>query len=240
MTTPGRPLPLDAELDRLLSEAFRHLKLERYDDAAAILTTVKAQAPAHPAVLEFEGDLAFARRRYREARDCYRAARELDPTDPRLEEKFATAVLKVFEPQLIASMPLKDPDDFEVAWGERRARPPAASASLSLLFPGAGQLYNGELIKGWLLVAVGAGLWTTLFYTWSYNIIKHLPSDFGAVLGGMFHGRYAVFTVFAVLAWLYSIVDAAVIAYQETEAIRQQQMQARMDELMAKRARKKE
>lgn len=235
MTTPGGALPPDPALDRLLAEAFQRIRLERYEEATAKIAEAKALAPDHPLVVEMEGDLAFARRRFREAEALYRRAHELDPGNAKIEEKFATAILKIHEPELL----LHDiPDDVDLIWGKRRPRPPFSSALLSLLFPGVGQLYNGEVVKGWSLVAVGAALWTTLIYAWCYAIVKHLPYDAGTIIGGMFHGWYAFFTILFLLAWLYSIGDAFYIAYTLSEEERQKAATARMEEVLARRERR--
>ncbi|HOS44141.1 MAG TPA: tetratricopeptide repeat protein, partial [Armatimonadota bacterium] len=120
MSAPGGALPPDPALDRLLAEAFQRIRLDRYEEAAAKIAEAKALAPDHPAVLEMEGDLAFARRRYREAESLYRRAHALDPGNPRYEEKFATAILKIHEPELL----LHDvpDDDVDFIWGQRRPR----------------------------------------------------------------------------------------------------------------------
>lgn len=246
MSTPGSALPPDPALDRLLVEAFQRIRLERFDEAEAKLAEAKALAPDHPAVLETEGDLAFARRRPRDAEALYRRAHELDPKNARIEEKFATAVLKIHEPELLAH-DIPDDDDVEFVLGHRKARPPWASTLFSFLFPGAGQMFNGETVKGWALFFAGVYLWSTFAWSWHQlwnerggkpGLLPTTRIALGDIIGGMFHGPHAIITIFFFGAWIYGVVDAYLVSNSLTQAEHQRAAAARMESLMAKRAKK--
>jgi hypothetical protein len=252
MTTPGGALPPDPALDRLLVEAFQRIRLNNFAEAEAKLAEAKAMAPDHPAVLETEGDLAFARRRIREAEELFRRAHALDPGNARIEEKFALAVLKLHEPELLAH-DIPDDDDVEFVLGNRKARPPWASALLSVVCPGAGQVFNGDTVKGWALFFAGIYLWssiasawqgarngvpflTGLFkQTWSYynRDSQYVPVD--GAFGGLLTVLHVIFIIACVAAWLYSIADAFLVANSLTEANNQRAATQRMEEIMAKR-----
>jgi tetratricopeptide (TPR) repeat protein len=237
MSIPGGALPPDPALDRLLAEAFQRIRLERFEEAAEKIAEAKALAAEHPAVLEIEGDLAFARRRYREAEALYRQAHVLDPANAKIEEKFATAVLKLHEPELL-SHAIPDDDDVPFILGNRKARPAYLSAVFSILFPGAGQMYNGDTVKGWALFFTGIYMWSTFAQSWHHLRVDGLPISLGGIIGGMFHGWNALFSILFTLAWLYGIADAYLIAHTLTEEQQQRAASERMEVVMARRSKK--
>ncbi len=214
MTQPGAPMPPTPSLDRLLAETFLRVRQERYDEAAVKLQELKALAPEHPGVLEIEGDLAFARRDFRAAERLYRQARTLDLTNARLEEKFATAVVKVHEPELLSHLP---PDDDP--WHRHFHRLAWASAAISAIFPGLGQLYNGDMLKGGTLFIAAVllifaqlnGLMTTA----AHLHLEGAPVTTGDLAAAAFKGVNLVVVLLYAALWIYGIIDAAIIAQQD-------------------------
>lgn len=252
MTTPGGALPPDPALDRLLVEAFQRIRLNNFAEAEAKLAEAKALAPDHPAVIETEGDLAFARRRIRDAQELYRRAHELDPANARVEEKYALAVLKMHEPELL-SHDIPDDDDVDFVLGNRKARPPWASALLSLICPGAGQVFNGDTVKGWALFFAGIYLWSSIASAWqgARNGVPFLAGLFKqtwsvynrnneyvpitGVGGGFLTVLHVLFIIVCIAAWVYSIADAFLVANKLTDEQHQRAAAQRMDEILAKR-----
>jgi TM2 domain-containing membrane protein YozV len=79
-----------------------------------------------------------------------------------------------------------------------RARSPFAAAFLSLIFPGLGQLYNREFLKGVLFIVPGAVL------TWLF--MRAVPTD---ILALAQPPASLIFPMLLLLAvWLWAIIDA--------------------------------
>ncbi|MHB9026889.1 MAG: RING finger protein [Armatimonadota bacterium] len=211
--TPPQQPPTDTSLDRLLAEIYLRLRQEQFDEAQTRLAQAKELAPGHPAVLEIEGDLFFARRRYRDAEAVYRQAFQADPANAKLEEKYATALIKVHEPEYnMHAIP-----DEDSIWGNKVKRPVTASALLSALLPGLGQWYNGEIIKGGALIVVSVMLFgaeiSYVMQSYSHLHKQGLPFSMGGLFGPLFTGG-SLFVIFLMLAvWVYSIIDAALVAH---------------------------
>jgi hypothetical protein len=213
---PASPPPqqpaADASLDRLLAEIYVRLRQGLYDEAQTRLEQAKEKAPGHPAVLEIEGDLLFARRKYREAEAIYRQAFQVDPTNAKVEEKYATALVKVHEPEFLMHV---GPDEDDI-WGSRIKRPVWASALLSAAIPGLGQWYNGELIKGGSIIVVSVLLAFSPIYTMlktGNDLFKSsAPITMGSLLGPLFTGGNLIIILIMAGLWIYSIIDAILVA----------------------------
>lgn len=212
MTQPGPAAQPEYALDRLLAETHLRIKQQQYAEAKERLEQAKALAPREPAVLELEGDLLFAQRRYAQAEAIYLQAFHADPSNARVEEKYATAIVKVHEPQLRAEV-MSLPDDSP--WDFRIARPPWASALFSALFPGLGQFYNGDLLKGAGIVFLNIIFWSRMA-----NVLYYLVRDEGqrsreGVMGSLTQGANIFVLLLMLALWIYSIVDAYLIAREE-------------------------
>jgi hypothetical protein len=200
------PEPGPPAFDPALAEIQLRIRQGQYADAAARLDIVKAGSPEDPAVWEVDGDLAFAQRRYRQAQTSYRRAHELDPTNGPLEEKFALAVVKVHEPDLLAHQ--RDlPDDDTPWWAQRIPRSPTVSGLLSALIPGVGQCYNGELLRGGLLIFAWLMLCAQVLT--SVTLDNHGEFTLGAAIASLFHGVALLWTLLLLALWLFAIIDAA-------------------------------
>ncbi|MBF0292530.1 MAG: hypothetical protein HQK86_10290 [Nitrospinae bacterium] len=101
---------------------------------------------------------------------------------------------------------------------ERLKLPPTGVLiMLSLVFPGAGQLANGQKAKGWIVIAVT----TLLLIFFSIQLASAIPPVYNALASGaepvideaymnkLYH--LLVIVLFAVLVWLYAIVDAVIV-----------------------------
>ena len=207
---PTTPPPLDPATERLLIEAQASLAQGIMVSAEQALAGAKKLAPEHPAVLETEGDIARAKGLNLAAERLYRQAFQADRGNARLEEKFATALVKIHEPEYRAL-----PDDSP--WSNRMRRAPAISCLMSAFFPGLGQFYNGDYLKGGIL----AFIWTLLLWqgpAWGIfdqMFIKHnggVPVSFGSLCAAFCHGWYLLATLLALGLWVYSLIDAVKIA----------------------------
>jgi len=213
MTLSGSPLPVDPALDRLLSEAHIWLRQGQLPAVRERLTTLQQQYPNHPAVLEFEGDVLFTQGKIRDALASYQQARVLDPANARLEEKYATAVVQLKMPDILAhTVPDDDP------WNHRIPRAPWASAGIAAIFPGLGQFYNGEMIKGGIIFTVSL----LLIFSQLYGImnvahvmkLQGIPVTTEGLVSAIFSGANIFSTLLSAALWLYGIIDAAVVAQE--------------------------
>ncbi|HEY3378143.1 MAG TPA: hypothetical protein VGL77_11685 [Armatimonadota bacterium] len=205
MSDFGVPLPLDPQLDRLLAETFLRVRQGRYAEATARLAEAKELAPDHPAVLELEGDLAFAQRRYRQAESLYKQAFTLNPQNTKLEEKYATAVLKVHTPEILSH---QIPDDS--LWSNRVPRTPIVSLLQSSVLPGLGQFSNGDWLKGLLVLGVWLllnGCQFSMLYTAMSRVALSIENAPQLLQAFTKPGPFLTGLLLCAL-WCYAVIDA--------------------------------
>ena len=202
----------NANLERVLWEARLRIRQGRFAEARERLEKARELAPEESvAVIELEGDLAFAQGRFLSAEGLYKHAFTLSPDNAKLEEKYATALLKMHEPELL---PLKKLDDSP--WSNRVPRNPIMSAIQSLLLPGLGQLHNGEWLKA--LIMMGIAIFILLAQLRTYIYAFYALRDQGSLspaslaFAELYRGAGIALIICYVLLWLYSIADAAIIA----------------------------
>jgi hypothetical protein len=221
------PAPADdLELEQLLAGAYVALRQGRAADVQQALSAARARAPEHAAVLELQGDLEVAAARYREAGDYYCRAFAADPGNALIEAKYGEVLVRLKMPQILATLP---PDE-EPFWQRRVPRAPAASALLSALFPGLGQWYNGDLLKGGaaLLVAalsIAQLLWEATTFI-KGQAAAGAPVSGSIVLAHLTRDAPVMFLVLWIGIWVFAIVDAALIAHQTTEAANRRRVAA--------------
>ena len=212
VSSPAPPQELSPDVERLLSEGLAQLRQGLIAEAEAKLAQAKEQVPEHPAVLELEGDIAFEKRRFSKAEQCYRKAFQADRTNTRLEEKFATALVKVHEPEFLAH---DVPDDSP--WSNRVRRVPAASGAMSMLLPGLGQFHNGDYLKGailifsWVMLLVFLVKWPIMLTIYRLHEAR-LPIDPTEIIAACFRGPNLILVLLLLGVWLYGIIDAAITA----------------------------
>jgi len=199
-----------AERDRLLSDA--NVARLRGDFVAMekAYRDVIALIGEDGEIVELLGDALNGRGKGAEARDCYQKAGELQPGRASAEIKYARLVLELAEAERVIQanlMELENPSAHV-----RAKRHVAGSSILSILFPGLGQLVNGEYIKGGIVLGV---------FVLSLTIIAlqtdQLARLFRTVLGRAAPAEGAgqgiawvplLFGIIAVFCYVYSIIDA--------------------------------
>lgn len=142
---------------------------------------------------EFIGDVLMSLGRGGEAFNSFKRARELNPTRVELEDKLARAALSRAAAldsmaQLQAVLEGRAPQEPQ--------RSPGLAAVASLLCPGLGQIYNGQVGKGAILIG--------LFLITLYTFLALLRSaDSTRVIWGV---------ALLVGVYLFAIADAALFA----------------------------
>jgi len=211
--------PSTPELDRLLVEMHVRLRQEQYGEVKERLARAKALAPDHPAVLEIEGDLAFAQGRYKQAETLFKAALQADPGNARVEEKFATALLKVQMPGFSVN---QIPDDVDSFWSNRVPRNPVVSGILSAVVPGLGQFHNGDWAKGGVLVLIDLLVYSQIIYA-VYKTLQavkdqNLSLPYSDIVDRALHGVNIFLLLLLAAAIIYGVVDAVLVARQTRES----------------------
>lgn len=132
--------------ERLLMSANLHRLRGEFNEAEIMVRTALQQQPSDTFAREFLGDLLAQKGDFKGAEAEYRAILQDNPGIGSVEEKLARLVLKAAP---VAPM---------TATGDalRTDRNPVTVAILSLMFPGAGQFYMKDRVKGLIYAAIGA------------------------------------------------------------------------------------
>ena len=189
----------DEEFQELYDQARLALHLKRAEEALEIAQRLVAARPASTTAHELLGDAKAALGQLEEAEAEYRLAAELEPANADAQRKLGEVVLQrksaEFQQRML-QMQLEDRTLRGIG------RPQAEGAAMrSGLFPGLGQLYNGEYEKG---AALTAGAMLTLGLA--------VNGVFGLLSPETSHGREIFCLVFGGIGYLiiytYSIWDA--------------------------------
>jgi len=167
---------------------------------------------------ELVGDLLMEMNRGEQALESYRRARELNKSRPALEEKMGRAALARASRLRTAEM--------SEALLQGTAKPfsaprkPAVAALFSLVIPGLGQLYNGQVAKGIIFAAVFllAFGFTTMAVLAQVSPISsqgmlYAPRiDLTGMLSGAFSGVNAIWSLLLLGIYIYAVADAGLTA----------------------------
>ncbi len=147
----------DEEFEELYDRARLALKSGRADEALELARQLVAARPGSTTAHELLGDAMAALDRWQEAADEYKKAAELEPANADAHTKYGQAILRLKDEEFQRRMMQLELEG-RAFRGFSNPQPEAA-ALRSGLFPGLGQLYNGEYEKG---IALGAAALVTL------------------------------------------------------------------------------
>ncbi|OYT71488.1 MAG: hypothetical protein CFK48_04360, partial [Armatimonadetes bacterium CP1_7O] len=146
--------PKREEIERLLRLAHIHQVRGERSKAKELLQQALELDAENAAVWELLGDYQREAGDWQSAHDAYKKAHELDPSNASIERKYAEAVLQLTRQQ-------EQYQQWERALegkgtGDAIALPrnPGLAFLLSLLMPGVGQLYNGQFVKGGVILGI--------------------------------------------------------------------------------------
>lgn len=214
------PSEVQRKLRALLGQATLLRARARREEALRLVEEALGMAPESAEALELAGDILVEMERGGAAMERYRRAFELNPERGVLEEKIGRAA--------IVQMASERSAELSQALLEGKARPPsvprkpAYAGIFSLLVPGLGQIYNGQVLKGAIMVACYLALAALASVAVRVEMAARPPSAMGvlygreldpmAVLSGLFSGASALWIILLIGLYIYSVADAAIQA----------------------------
>ncbi len=201
-----QPPPLDEEVFRqLVEEVARDLHLRRLAEAEQGIRRLLAMSPHSTTALEMQGDVLRAQGKLPAARDAYRQAMAAEPANADAERKYAELSLQLQHDAWDREALMAG--DLERFRGAPH-KDPTGAAARSLLFPGLGQLYNGDFELGVGLAAAGLALLIAVMSLFVAPLMA-------AMLGSVAHkaeeppGLWGYLSLAALLAvYIYSAYEA--------------------------------
>jgi len=204
------------EVKQLLTQANLARVRGNWAQAESLLQQVLGVTPGNPEALELLGDACYQQGKGSQAINYYRQAHQRNPGKLSLEDKIGRASLLIARQEAMLAAP-----ELFLEEGARRQRKPALAALFSFVLPGLGQLYNGERLKGALLVI--AWLVVVLNYLQASAVALGTLVRSGVrgvdptrIINLFFSGWPLVFGLLLAAVWAYAIADAGYMANQRT------------------------
>ncbi|MBP8951542.1 MAG: hypothetical protein KBI47_04055 [Armatimonadetes bacterium] len=179
-----------AEQDRMaeLCDVVR-IALARNDGAEAVRAaeSLLEAYPESTTAHELMGDALMLAGKRTRAKDEYKRAMEIEPANADAERKFAEAML--FIGQVERTRDILTSGDISMLRGAVH-KDPKHAAMRSVLFPGLGQLYNGDYERGVITVLLafvlfGLAAWGIMEFFTSAVITSSDPMSAGEIVGAL-------------------------------------------------------
>jgi len=191
--------PAEQEMGRLYDRVRRALAYGQLAEARAAADELLELAPDSTSAQELSGDVLLAEGKRDKAMAAYHRALEIAEGNVDAERKYAELTLSLGEEQRQKEeLARGDIDRFKGAANKQ----PNLAASRSMLFPGLGQLYNGEYTKGSAIAITGC----VLLVVAAVIILPSGPHSGWSAAWKIWLGWPALYA-YPVL-WGYSIYDA--------------------------------
>ena len=216
---PADPIQREREREKLLTQASAFRVKGLVTDARETLQQAvrffEGRPPQEVApIYEQIGDLLETEDFADEAMTAYGAAYELDPKRVSADRKKATLALNLAtrrNPDAMSAALLRGESIADVLGeGPVTRRNAGLAMFLSVVFPGFGQLYNAQIIKGLILLSIAViSLLVISLSADKDSLFRNIAALFALRKGGAAPSPTMIFFTLAYLiAWLYSIVDA--------------------------------
>lgn len=207
--------PRRDEVERLLRQAHLEKLRGQSEQARATLQQALELMPDAPDVWELLGDYRREAGDWKGAHEAYQKAYELAPDNPHIERKFAEAVLMLSRQQEQYQMWERALEGKETADATLLPRNSGLAFLLSMLMPGVGQLYNGQWVKGGVLLALWVLGWVAFMLMpggsdFVYNLLAYLVNP--TRVRGSISGSQVMAALLLFLVWVYAIIDAPLSA----------------------------
>jgi TM2 domain-containing membrane protein YozV len=196
------------EVDRLLTEANVHRVRKQWAEAEAKCRQALLLNPHDPYARELLGDLLEAQGQYDKAKEIYRSLLQDFPGRASVETKLARLIIKTTPaPGASSSVPQPSPV---------RKKSGIIAVILSLSWPGLGQFYLGQWIKGLIFAGLGLVLFTRSFSAFITPLVTSLQGGLGTSEGDFipsrgvtssFIGSGTLFGFLFFLVYLIALVD---------------------------------
>jgi len=141
----------DLEIEDLYDKAQRSLHYGRLDEAKDCAQRILQGAPDSTSAHELWGDVLLASGDKQGAAEEFQRAMELEPANADAERKYGMVLVQL--QQAVEQRQTLESGDLSRFRGAAN-KDPSVAAGRSALFPGMGQLYNGEYEKGVVLAVL--------------------------------------------------------------------------------------
>jgi len=145
----------EMDLEHLYEKLHTALHYQRVEEAEKTARELLEVAPRGTTSWELWGDVLLAQGKLEEAADAFKKAVELESANVDAERKYASLQLDLQQAKW--QREALESGDLSQFRGVAD-REPATAAARSALFPGLGQVYNGEYEKGLVMFFVGMAL----------------------------------------------------------------------------------
>lgn len=207
--------PKREEIERLLRLAHIHQVRGERSKAKELLQQALELDAENAGVWELLGDYQREAGDWQGAHDAYKKAHELNPSSAPIERKYAEAVLQLTRQQEQYQQWERTLEGKGTGDTIALPRNPGLAFLLSLLMPGVGQLYNGQFVKGGVILGIMV-LGVIIFLAtpggsdFIFNLLAYLVNPARA-RGGM-SGLQLLAALMMFLAWVYAFIDAPLSA----------------------------
>ncbi|GMV36173.1 MAG: hypothetical protein AMXMBFR61_06810 [Fimbriimonadales bacterium] len=146
--------PKSEELEKVLRQAHLHKMRQEKARALELITRATEMAPEDPDTWELMGDMLADLGRFEEAQTAYKKCLELVPNRVSVEKKHARAVFyqseKSYERARMEQI-MSGEVPVEVSLVPRK---PGLALMMGLVLPSSAQFYNGQFLKGAIILTV--------------------------------------------------------------------------------------
>lgn len=171
--------------EKLLTQAHLARRRERWGEAERLCLEALQFCPSDAGAVEMLGDICQSVGRVDDALYAYRHALELEPGRRTAEKRYA-------------ALRLQQEHGLEALRREAIHRSPLVAVLLSALFPGAGQIYNGQAPKGLVIALLMLCCIYILFWSpWGLSLANSAVSGAAVAFGLVAAGLY-----------IYAVADA--------------------------------
>lgn len=207
--------PKRDEIERLLRTAHIHQVRGEREKAKALLQQALELDAEDASVWEVLGDYRREAEDWQGAHDAYKKAHELAPQNATIERKYAEAVLQLTRQQEQYQQWERALEGKGTGDGTLLPRNPALAFLLSLLMPGVGQIYNGQVVKGGIILGIVLVCLVVFMLSpggsdFIYNLLAYLVNP--ARVRGTMSGTQLVTGLVMFIAWVYAFIDAPLSA----------------------------
>ncbi len=211
MRTQGELDPKRDEVEKLLRNAHIFMTRGQIEEARKLLEQAQEIMPDNAEVWASIGDFWHGAGKLEEAHHAYKKAHELEPENAFIERKYAQIVLEMTRQQ-------EQYQQWEMMLEGKRPgddlmlrRNPGLAFLLSFLMPGVGQLYNGQFVKGGIVLGIWVLGWIVFTLTpggseFVGNLLAFLVNP-ARVKGGL-SGFQMFLLLILFLTWLYAFIEA--------------------------------